>query len=225
MFEAKLTDGTTLKKIVDSIKDLVTDVNLDVTPSGISLQAMDSSHVALVQLQLTESGFCFYRCDKPITLGLSITNLAKVMRLVNATDSIVLKCDSGVGKNAEPQHLTLVVESAKGDRTTEFTLNLISLDSESLGIPDTIYQSEISMNSNDFAKLTRELFALSETVTFEISQGCVKFVVESELGTGSIRITTSQDQFDSTKAVHLSFALRYLNLFNKAASLSQQVKL
>jgi proliferating cell nuclear antigen len=48
MFEAKLQDGTILKKIVDSIKELVTDVNLDVNQNGISLQAMDSSHVALV---------------------------------------------------------------------------------------------------------------------------------------------------------------------------------
>lgn len=32
MFEAKLTDGQVLKRIVDSIKDLVTDVNIDATP-------------------------------------------------------------------------------------------------------------------------------------------------------------------------------------------------
>jgi hypothetical protein len=31
-FEAKLTDGQVLKKIVDAIKDLVTDVNIDATP-------------------------------------------------------------------------------------------------------------------------------------------------------------------------------------------------
>ena len=48
MFEAKLSDGTVLKRIVDSIKDLVQDVNLDISATGISLQAMDSSHVALV---------------------------------------------------------------------------------------------------------------------------------------------------------------------------------
>ena len=48
MFEARLHDGTVLKRIVDAIKDLVQDVNLDITAQGISLQAMDSSHVALV---------------------------------------------------------------------------------------------------------------------------------------------------------------------------------
>ena len=50
MFEAKLTEGVILKKIVEAIKDLVSDVNIDVSPTGISLQAMDSSHVALVSL-------------------------------------------------------------------------------------------------------------------------------------------------------------------------------
>jgi hypothetical protein len=32
VFEAKLQDGQILKKIVDAIKDLVTDVNIDATP-------------------------------------------------------------------------------------------------------------------------------------------------------------------------------------------------
>ena len=48
MFEAKISDGTILKRIVEAIKELVTDVNLDVNQNGMSLQAMDSSHVALV---------------------------------------------------------------------------------------------------------------------------------------------------------------------------------
>lgn len=34
MFEAKLTEGHIFKKIVEAIKDLVTDVNIDVSPSG-----------------------------------------------------------------------------------------------------------------------------------------------------------------------------------------------
>jgi proliferating cell nuclear antigen len=60
VFEAKLAEGIVLKKIVEAIKDLVTDVNLDTTPNGLSLQAMDSSHVALVSLILKTEGFDTY---------------------------------------------------------------------------------------------------------------------------------------------------------------------
>ena len=34
MFEAKLLEGNILKKIVEAIKDVVNDVNIDVSPSG-----------------------------------------------------------------------------------------------------------------------------------------------------------------------------------------------
>ena len=34
MFEAKLTEGHLLKKIIEAIKDLVTDVNIEVSPAG-----------------------------------------------------------------------------------------------------------------------------------------------------------------------------------------------
>lgn len=36
MFEAKLLEGNILKKIVEAIKDVVTDVNIDVSPAGKS---------------------------------------------------------------------------------------------------------------------------------------------------------------------------------------------
>jgi hypothetical protein len=35
MFEAKLGDASVLKRIIEAIKDLVTDVNIDATPNGI----------------------------------------------------------------------------------------------------------------------------------------------------------------------------------------------
>jgi proliferating cell nuclear antigen len=37
MFEAKLLNGNILKKIIESIKDIVNDVNIEVTPSGLAL--------------------------------------------------------------------------------------------------------------------------------------------------------------------------------------------
>jgi proliferating cell nuclear antigen len=52
------------------------------------------------------------------------------------------------------------------------------------------------MISNDFQKLCRELYSLSETVTFEISNGAVKFQIEGEVGAGSISIKTTEEKVD-----------------------------
>ena len=49
---------------MDAIKELVKSVNLDASSSEISMQVMDSSHVALVTFNLEESEFLSYRCDR-----------------------------------------------------------------------------------------------------------------------------------------------------------------
>lgn len=69
MFEARLTQGNLLKKVVDAIKDLVTDANFDCSGAGFNLQAMDNSHVSLVAMQLRADGFEHFRCDRNLSMG------------------------------------------------------------------------------------------------------------------------------------------------------------
>ena len=105
---------------------------------------------------------------------------------------------------------------------------MITIDSEHLGIPDTQYSSIITLSSSEFTRICRELYALSETVVIETNKGFVKFVVSGEVVGGSIKLEASDDKEDFTyinveEPVNLAFALRYLNMFTKAASLSDQV--
>ena len=93
MFEAKLAEASILKKIIEAIKDLVTDVNIDVSPQGLAIQAMDSSHVALVSLNIPQDGFESFRADTAQALGINITNLSKVLKLAGNDDSLTLQAD------------------------------------------------------------------------------------------------------------------------------------
>jgi len=69
MFEATLVKGVLFKKIVEAIKDLVSDGIFEVNEAGIHLQAMDSSHVALVSLSLPSDMFAHFRCDRTVRRG------------------------------------------------------------------------------------------------------------------------------------------------------------
>ncbi len=46
--------------------------------AGVSLQAMDTSHVSLVSLLLRAEGFEPYRCDRNISLGINMNRLVRV---------------------------------------------------------------------------------------------------------------------------------------------------
>lgn len=68
-------------------------VNIEVNTKGMSIQAMDSCHVALVSLVLKEKAFTHYTCHKPLTLGLTIENVAKILKLAGNDDSLTLQCE------------------------------------------------------------------------------------------------------------------------------------
>lgn len=90
MFEARLIQGSLLKKLVEALKELVQEVNFDVSGSGIALQAMDSSHVCLVSFMLRSDGFEHFRCDRPQNMGIHIGNLSKVLKCAGAEYSWVI---------------------------------------------------------------------------------------------------------------------------------------
>lgn len=72
MFSCKLFEGNTIKKIVEAIKDVVNNVNIEVNQEGMSFQAMDLSHVALVTLNLKADGFDEFKAHKVYSLGIKL---------------------------------------------------------------------------------------------------------------------------------------------------------
>lgn len=72
MFEAKLEKGAVFKKILEAIKELVNEASWECTSSGMSLQAMDTSHVSLVAVNLEGEGFTKFRCDRNMVLGMNL---------------------------------------------------------------------------------------------------------------------------------------------------------
>ena len=106
MFRAVMREGGVLKKIVEAIKDIVSNVNIDAGPNGISMQAMDPSHVALVNLSLKDGGFQEYRADKTFPLGIKLAHLNKILKCASNDDIITLECED------EPTQLTLKFENS-----------------------------------------------------------------------------------------------------------------
>ncbi|KAF4183588.1 hypothetical protein CNMCM7927_008982 [Aspergillus lentulus] len=227
MLEARLEQASLLKRVVDAIKDLVQDCNFDCNDSGIALQAMDNSHVALVSMLLKAEGFSPYRCDRNIALGINLVSLTKVLRAAQNEDILTLKADDS------PDAVNLMFESAETDRISEYDIKLMDIDQEHLAIPETEYAATVEMPSAEFQRICRDLNALSESVVIEATKEGVKFSCQGDIGSGSVTIRqhTSVDKPEQNVSIALSepvaltFSLKYLVNFCKATSLSSQVTL
>lgn len=100
-------------------------VNIEVNTKGLSIQAMDSCHVALVSLVLKEKAFTTYTCHKPLTLGLTIENVAKILKLAGNEDSMTLQCED------EPTSLKFRFESKRKSSPIQVEKRFLSSTSHS----------------------------------------------------------------------------------------------
>ncbi|SCV67457.1 BQ2448_5068 [Microbotryum intermedium] len=193
MFEARLEQAEVLKKVLDAIKELVTDANFDCSDEGLKLQAMDNSHVALVSLQLEATGFQRYRCDRNMSLGMSLQSLQKIIKCAGNDDIVTLRADES------QDVLGLLFENAKHDRMGEYEMKLMDIDQEHLGIPETVYDAEISLPSSEFARIIRDLKELGESVKIEVSKDGVRFSCEGDIGTAAVTLKQSDGAKDDER--------------------------
>lgn len=253
MFEARLTQGGLLKKVsqkaddavvllhspsitnpgkllcvqvLEATRELITEANFEVSSAGISLQAMDSSHVSLVGLNLRADGFEHFRCDRSFSMGMNLNNMNKMLKCANNDDVITMRAEDGADV------VTFLFESPNGDRVSEFELKLMDITTENLGIPDTEYSANVRMSSAEFARICKDLSSIGDTVEISVTKDGIKFATAGDIGAANIicrqdaSVDRSEDEktvIDMTEPVDLTFALRYLISFTKATSLSPAV--
>ncbi|CAK9027131.1 unnamed protein product [Durusdinium trenchii] len=201
--EAHLQHASLLKKVAESMKDLCKDVNFDCSEKGIEVQCMDSSHVALVSVLLRESAFAEFKCDRPVSLGMNIDSLTKILKMTGSDD-----------------------------RIADFDLKLMQIESEHMEIPEQHYKVVAKLPSSEFQKVCRDLKEFGETIQITGSKEGLKFMVQGDLGSGNVMLKPREGEKPEEKVsltvhepVTATFALRYLVNFAKAEKLCGSVEL
>ena len=203
-----LYNGEVFAKIVDAIKDLCGEGNIDFSIDGMQMQIMDPAHVSLCALVLQEKYFKSFSCAEPISLGLNFKTLSMVLRGAKGELKLASKDDK----------LEITVQKLSG--IAQYSINLMDIDSEQLGLPDATYPAICALSSSVFAKVVRDLMDFSDTCTMSIGE---KLSISVKGDVGNVK-WEGESKCNVTDAVPpLQFALRYMCLFSKGAAITPQV--
>jgi len=77
----------------------------------------------------------------------------------------------------------------------------MDIDSDTLGIPDTEYDVCVTMPSNEFARIVRDLSALGESVKIDVSKDGVRFTAEGEAANGNVLLKQTESARRRSKQV------------------------
>ena len=138
---------------------------------------MDGNHISLVSLKLESCNFEHYECSNTFKVGINILNFYKLIKIVGNNDTISLWITTD--NSAE---LKIIIENTEKNSITEFDLRLLDIDEEELTIPDTEFETIITMPSTDFQRYCRDMVILGDTIMIE-SIGS-KLVLKESIGKG-----------------------------------------
>merc|ERR1712137_1491824 len=193
---------------------------------GLQVQAMDSSHVALVSLLLRESAFAEFKCDRATSLGMNVESLSKIFKMCGPNDSLKLRWDNDADTES------FQCEGGEDDRIADFDLKLMQIESEHMEIPEQHYKVVAKLPSAEFQKICRDLKEFGETMQVKASKEGVTFSVQGDVGAGNVMLKPREAEKPEEKVtlkvdepVTATFALRYLVNFSKAAPLCGAVEL
>lgn len=221
-----LKNGDVLAKIIAAIHEVVKDVNIDCRKVGMSLQAMDSSHVSLVSMLLRAEGFEPWECEESCQLGIHLDHLTRLLKCMHIKDSLEMNYTEG-------EELDFIFKSQNEERVAHFSLKLMEIDADHLGIPEVDYKTCVRMSSTEFMKICRDL-SFGDTLVIKVTKDEISFSAMGDLGSGTMAMknSTATDEeeseatlIDSREDITQSFALRYLQNFTKATPLSKIVTL
>ena len=90
ILEVKTVQSSAFRILVEALKEILTDANLEFDESGVKVMAMDSSHTVLVHLKLNANNFESFFCKNKLILGINMINFFKLIKTMSNSDTLTL---------------------------------------------------------------------------------------------------------------------------------------
>jgi proliferating cell nuclear antigen len=231
LFEVKTVQSGAFRTLIEALKEILTEANLEFDSQGIKIMAVDETHTVLVYLKLQSDRFENYYCPEKHVLGVNMIYLFKLIKTMGNNDSLTLYLPAN-----NPNKLGIRMENSEKSTTTNYFLKLFDTDVEVINIPSLNFTSIIHMPSVDLQKIFRDMNALGEKLDVEITSSASDLIFRCVGDFAEQETIISENAQNTTMKVHKAqgsgneivqgiFQLKHLVLFTKCTSLCPSIEL
>jgi proliferating cell nuclear antigen len=227
LFEIKTVQSGAFRTLIEALKEILTEANLEFDSTGIKIIAVDETHTNLVYLRLHADRFENYYCPVKYVLGVNMMYLFKLIKTLENNDNLTLYLPE---KN--PNKLGIMMQNAEKQTTKNFFLKLFDTNIDDIQIPSLVFSSIIHMPSSDFQRICRDMNSLGEKVEITSSAGDLIFRCLGDFAEQEIIIRESQgsmrvQKYTGTQSeiVQGIFQLKHLFLFTKCTNLCPSIEI
>jgi proliferating cell nuclear antigen len=216
VFYARTVKASPIRTLIDAVKDILTEVNLEIDATGIKILAMDGTHTILVHMRLYADRFDEFHCTEKSILGIDFVNFNKMVKQIKNEDSLLLFME-----RSNKSRLGIRIMNGEKQMVTTKYLNLMELTVNPIDIPPVQFPSVISMPSLDFQNIVKDLLQLGDKVEIKSAENELSFRLEGgEFGSQETICVMPKTQKEIVQGY---FLLKPLSLFTKCTAMSTDI--
>lgn len=227
LLEIKTVQASTFKQVIDALKEILMDVNLEFDETGMKIIALDTTQIVLVHLKLEADKFETYYCEKKQYVGINMLKLHLLIKTIGNNDVLTLFIDKNDANN-----LGIHIENPEKNIKTVYKLAMLDINVININIPPADFQTVITMPSIDFQKIVRDMHNLADSIEIrnvgnQISFSCKGDFCSQETYIGTekssgVNITKNNSDQEIIQGI---YNLKYISTFTKCTNLSNIVEI
>jgi proliferating cell nuclear antigen len=230
LLNIKTIQASTFKQVIDALKEILMDVNLEIDETGVKIVAMDNTHIVLIHLKLEADKFEHYFCEKKLYIGINMLRLHALIKTITNNDILslyILKDD--------PNSLGITIDNNEKNFKTNYKLSVLDIDVLNIQIPPVDFHTIITMPSSYLQKIIRDMHNLAEYIEFRNigdklilscnGDFCTQETIMGTEKTQAITIKKNASEEVEHEIIQGIFSLKYLSIFTKCTNLSNTVEI
>jgi proliferating cell nuclear antigen len=229
LLNIKTIQAPIFKQVIDALKDILTDVNLEVDETGLKIVAMDNTNIVLIHLKLEADKFEEYYCKSKMYIGVCMLKLHMLIKTIGTNDLLTIYV-----RKDDPSNLCIRIVNNDKNVETNYKLSTLDINVLNIEIPPVDFHTIITMPSPYLQKIIRDMHNLAEYI--EIRNIADQLILsckgdfctqETILGTeksNNIVISKNTDE-RSHEIIQGVFSLKYLSIFTKCTNLCANVEI
>jgi proliferating cell nuclear antigen len=193
-FSATLENSRILKGIIEAISFLIDETYVYVYPTGLKLNAIDSSHVAMLLAFLPKELFTDYKCSQDSKIGINVQDFIKILRRAKANDEIQLQLDK-----KDKNTLLITMKSDKSTRTFKLKSKEIpGYDAKEEGLLESFeetlkdkFSATIQLEGAVLDEIVKDALIISDLLKVQVqsAEKVINFTASDESGEVNIEIS------------------------------------
>jgi proliferating cell nuclear antigen len=226
ILEIKTIQASTIKSVIDAMKEILMDVNLEFDENGMKIVALDNTHIVLIHLKLHADKFESYYCMKKLYVGINMLKFHMLIKTIQNGDILSLFIHKD-----DPNILGITIENNEKNVKTTYKLSMLDIDVVNVDIPPADFNTIITMPSAYLQKIIRDMHNLAEYIEIKNIGGklilscqgefcCQETILATE--TQNIQIKNNENTQEIIQGV---FSLKYLSIFTKCTNLCSTVEI